>query len=99
MVGAIGGIKATINEMQEISDAVASTMDGQRGATEQIALNTQQVANATTEVRANVGGVSESVTTTGDAAVKVVEAAADLTEQARTLRSDIDRFLSQIRTA
>jgi len=37
VVGAIGGIKATINEMQEISDAVASTMDGQRSATEQVA--------------------------------------------------------------
>ena len=59
----------------------------------------QQVADATTEVRANVGGVSESVTTTGDAAINVVEAAADLTEQARTLRSDIDRFLSEIRAA
>ena len=99
VVGAIGGIKATITEMQEISDAVASTMEGQRSATEQIAINTQEVASATTQVRANVGGVSESVATTGDAALKVVEAAADLTRQAQTLRSDVDRFLNEIRAA
>ena len=42
VVGAIGGIKATITEMQEISDAVASLMEGQRSATEQIAVNTQE---------------------------------------------------------
>jgi methyl-accepting chemotaxis protein len=99
VVGAIGGIKATITEMQEISDAVAATMDGQLGATAQIALNTQQVANATEDVRANVSGVSQSVGTTGDAATQVVRAAADLTEQANTLRSDIDRFLNEIRAA
>jgi hypothetical protein len=43
--------------------------------------------------------VSESVATTGEAAVKVVEAAADLTRQAQTLRSDVDRFLNEIRAA
>ena len=96
---AIGGIKATIAEMQEISDAVASTMEGQRSATEQIAVNTQEVASATTQVRANVGGVSESVATTGDAALKKGGPADDLTRQAQTLRSDVDRFPNEIRAA
>ena len=39
--------------------------------------------------------MSESVATTGDAALKIVEAAADLTRKAQTLRSDVDRFLER----
>jgi methyl-accepting chemotaxis protein len=99
VVGAISGIKATIKEMQEISDVVATTMDGQRAATQQIAANTHEVASATAEVRTNVGSVSASVATTGNAAVQVVEAASDLTRQAKTLRSEVDSFLSEIRAA
>jgi len=99
VVGAISGIKATIDEMQEISNAVAATIDSQGAATQQIANNTHEVANATAEVRANVGGVSDSVGRTGEAAERVVDAAVELNRQAETLRSEVDGFLNNIRAA
>jgi hypothetical protein len=37
--------------------------------------------------------------TTGDAATKVVQAAVDLSEQARMLRFNVDRLLNEIRAA
>jgi methyl-accepting chemotaxis protein len=98
-VGAIQGVRATIGEMREISTFVATTMESQKRAAQEIAGNTSQVANATAEVTANAEGVSRSMESTGSAAAQAVEAAVDLNQQAEALRTEVSRFLSNIRAA
>jgi methyl-accepting chemotaxis protein len=99
VVDAIKAIRTTIDEMREISNFVATTMDNQGAATRDIALNTQQVASGTAEVTANTEAVSESMQATGSAATQVVSAAVELNRQADALRGEIGRFLQDIRAA
>jgi methyl-accepting chemotaxis protein len=74
-------------------------MESQSMATSEIAANTSQVASATAEVTANARGVSSSMESTGSAANQVVEAAIDLNRQAEALRTEVGRFLDNIRAA
>jgi methyl-accepting chemotaxis protein len=98
-VEAIKGVRNTIGEMREISTFVATTMENQKVAAEEIAGNTNQVATATADVTANAEGVSRSMEATGSAATQVVAAAVDLNQQAEALRTEVGRFLSDIRAA
>jgi methyl-accepting chemotaxis protein len=98
-VDAIQGVRATIGEMREISNFVATTMENQSMAASEIAANTGQVANATADVTANAEGVSSSMESTGSAATQAVKAAIDLNRQAEALRAEIARFLGDIRAA
>ncbi len=98
-VEAIKGVRNTIGEMREISTFVATTMEGQKIAAQEIAGNTNQVANATADVTANAEGVSRSMEATGSAAAQAVEAAVDLNQQAEALRAEVSRFLGDIRAA
>ncbi len=99
VVDAIKEIRTTIDEMREISNFVATTMDNQGAATRDIALNTQQVASGTAEMTANTEAVKESMLATGSAADQVVDAAIELKQQAEALRTEIGRFLDDIRAA
>ncbi len=98
-VQAIQGVRGTIGEMREISNFVATTMENQSTATNEIAANTSLVANATAKVTANAESVSASMETTGSAANQVVEAAIGLNRQAEALRMEIGTFLDNIRAA
>jgi methyl-accepting chemotaxis protein len=98
-VQAIQGVRGTIGEMREISNFVATTMENQSTATNEIAANTSLVASATAQVTANAESVSSSMESTGSAANQVVEAAIDLNRQAESLRGEISRFLENIRAA
>jgi methyl-accepting chemotaxis protein len=98
-VQAIQGVRGTIGEMREISHFVATTMENQSTATNEIAANTQLVAGATAQVTANAESVSSSMESTGSAANQVVEAAVDLNRQAEALRREIGSFLENIRVA
>jgi methyl-accepting chemotaxis protein len=98
-VQAIQGVRGTIGEMREISHFVATTMESQSIATNEIAANTGLVASATAQVTANAASVSSSMESTGSAANQVVEAAIDLNRQAEALRTEISGFLENIRAA
>jgi methyl-accepting chemotaxis protein len=98
-VEAIKGVRNTIGEMREISTFVATTMESQKIAAHEIAGNTSQVASATADVTANAEGLSRSIEATGSAASQVVVAAIDLNRQAEALRSEVGRFLDDIRAA
>jgi methyl-accepting chemotaxis protein len=98
-VQAIQGVRGTIGEMREISNFVATTMESQSIATNEIAANTGLVASATAQVTANAESVSSSMESTGSAANQVVEAAIDLNRQAESLRAEVSGFLDNIRAA
>jgi methyl-accepting chemotaxis protein len=98
-VKAIKGIGETIGEMSRISSAIASAVEEQSAATQEIARNVQQAAVGAQEVSANIGGVTEASRVTGSAANDVLGAADKLAKQSGDLRSQVQTFISGVRSA
>ena len=98
-VSAIRAIGATIGEINEVTSAIAAAVEQQGAATREIARNIQHAAGGTSEVSSNIVGVSEASSEAGSAAGDVLGASASLRQEAETLRSEIDHFLSDIRAA
>jgi methyl-accepting chemotaxis protein len=98
-VAAIKRIGGTIGEMNKIATTIASAVEEQGAATQEIARNVQEASKGTTEVSSNIAGVSQAAGQTGAAATQVLGAAGDLSTQAETLRNEVDRFLVSIRAA
>ncbi len=98
-VSAIEGIGSTIGEINSITDTIATAVSEQGSATQEIAENTQQAATGTQTVSGTISNVTEAASQTGAAAKQVLTSASELSEQADTLRTQVDEFLSQMRTA
>ncbi|MBV8538536.1 MAG: MCP four helix bundle domain-containing protein [Alphaproteobacteria bacterium] len=98
-VTAIEEITTTIRQVNEISTSIASAVEEQGAATQEIARNVQQAAVGTGEVSSNVAGVQQSVSRTGQAASEVLGASGELSKQAEHLRGEVDSFLAKIRAA
>ncbi|HZB91147.1 MAG TPA: methyl-accepting chemotaxis protein [Stellaceae bacterium] len=98
-VRAIQGIGGTIGHINEISTTIASAVEEQGAATQEIARNTQQAAKGTEQVSSNIAGVNRAAGETGAAASQVLASAEQLGRQSETLRADVNRFLEKIRAA
>jgi methyl-accepting chemotaxis protein len=98
-VEAINGISAVINQVREISSGIATAVEEQGGATREIARSAEQAANGTSEVSRNIGGVTKAAETTRDSAGNVLTAAGALAHDSETLREEVTRFLSDVRSA
>jgi methyl-accepting chemotaxis protein len=96
---AIGDITKTIGRVSEISTAIASAVEEQGAATQEISRNVQQAAQGTQEVAANIGGVTQAAQQTGHAAGEVLDAAQELGKNGETLRAQVEEFLRTVRAA
>ncbi len=96
---AIAVIRQTIGEISESVSSVASAVQQQSSATQNISQNTQEAASSTREVSTNIAAVQTANDETSDAANAVVSAAGDLSTEADKLRSEVNRFLEQVRAA
>ena len=85
--------------MSEIASTIASAVEQQGAATQDIARNIQSVAAGSSEVSAHIGGVSAAAEATGMAAGEVLSNARALDDQSMMLQSAVDGFLSKIRAA
>ncbi|MGX1309770.1 methyl-accepting chemotaxis protein [Amorphus suaedae] len=99
VVKAIEGISGTIRRVDEISSAIASSVEEQGAATGEIAQNVQQAAQGTQEVSTNIVSVSSAANDTGRVSSEIVHAAADLSNQAQSLRMQVDAFIARVRAA
>ena len=98
-VDAIKRIGGTIGEVSAVATSIASAVEEQGAATQEIARNIQQAAAGTGQVSANIGGVASAAGETGAAASQVLAVAGELGRRAATLRSEVDHFLTNIRSA
>jgi methyl-accepting chemotaxis protein len=98
-VGAIQAIGKTIGKISEISTAVASSVEEQRAATQEIARNVQEAAKGTQEVSSNINGVSQAAASTGAAATQLRGTADELSQQSTVLRQQVQTFLDKARAA
>ncbi len=98
-VSAIDHIRGTISEISQIATTIASAIEEQGAATQEIARNVQQAAQGTHEVASNITGVTRAASETGAGSSQVLGAANELSKQSETLRAEVDRFLADVRAA
>lgn len=98
-VEAIGAIRSTIDEMNEVSVTINAAVEEQSAATQEISRNTQEAATGTQDVSRNIVQVLEGANETGSASGNVVDAAGELGKQAENLRTQVEGFLQSIRAA
>lgn len=98
-VTAIARISEYIRQMTEISAGVASAVEEQDAATQEIGRNAEQAAQGAQDVTMNITGVSEAAGTVGDAATQVLEASTDLSTQSEDLDGVVKRFLADVKAA
>jgi methyl-accepting chemotaxis protein len=98
-VQAIKKIASTIEQLSEVANDVAVGMRQQDAVTQEIARNAGAAARGTRDVAENITQVSNSAVKTGQVASTVLTAAAELADQSRLLRQEVERYLAQLRVA
>jgi methyl-accepting chemotaxis protein len=98
-VAAIDRINKVIQQMNEISLAIASAVEEQGAATQEIARNVAQAADGTQLVSSNILSVTQASAETGTAAGQVQASSAEVAQQAEGLKHQVDAFLQQVRAA
>ncbi|HEY4164554.1 MAG TPA: methyl-accepting chemotaxis protein [Dongiaceae bacterium] len=98
-VQAIGDIAKTVSRVSEISTAIASAVEEQGAATQEISRNVQQAAQGTQEVSSNITGVTDAAQQTGAAASEVLGSAGKLSQNGALLKSQVEEFLRAVRVA
>jgi methyl-accepting chemotaxis protein len=99
VVRAIEHITTTIAAINDAATTIASAVEEQGAATQEIARNVHEAAQGTGQVSSNITGVNRAAGETGTAAGQVLTSADVLGKQAKTLRDEIDAFLAHIRAA
>lgn len=95
----MGEVSKIIRHVDETSASIAAAMEQQGATTQEIARNVQEAAAGTEEVSRNIIGVSQASQEAGAASGQVMSAAEDLFNQSEKLKSEVDRFVSEIRVA
>jgi methyl-accepting chemotaxis protein len=98
-VGAIKEIGDTIGRMSEIASTIASAVEEQGAATQEISRNVQQAAQGTTQVSANITDVQRGASETGSASSQVLSAAQSLSRDSNRLKTEVGKFLNTVRAA
>ncbi len=94
----ITDIGNVIKQVDETSTAIATSMAEQGSATEEIARNVQEAAAGTEEVTRNISGVNQASQEAGVASSQVMSAASELSKQSQMLKTEVNKFITHIRT-
>jgi methyl-accepting chemotaxis protein len=98
-VEAIRGIGGTIGEISQISGSISAAVEEQSGATRDIAENVEQANAGASGASQTVRAVSDTAIANGASAEEMRTATAELAALAENLRTDVARFLEQLRAA
>jgi methyl-accepting chemotaxis protein len=98
-VGAIKEIGDTIGRMSEIASTIASAVEEQGAATQEISRNVHQAAQGTMQVSSNIADVQRGASETGSASSQVLSAAQSLSSDSTRLKVEVSRFLGAVRAA
>jgi len=96
-VSALRSIGEQIKSLETTAISIASAVDQQSVAGQDLARSIDLAARSSDEVAANIFQVREASSTTGAAASQVLTSATELEGQAATLRSKVGAFLAEIR--
>jgi methyl-accepting chemotaxis protein len=98
-VGAIKEIGNTIGRMSEIAAMIASAVEEQGAATQEISRNVQQAAQGTMQVSSNIVDVQRGASETGAASSQVLTAAQSLSRDSNRLKLEVGKFIDTVRAA
>ena len=98
-VGAIKEIGETIGQISRIASTIATAVEQQGAATQEIARNVQNVAHGTQEVAASITEVNRGAGETGAASAEVLNSAQTLSVESTRLREELNRFMANVRAA
>lgn len=98
-VNAIRDISGTIEKLSEISSTIAAAVEEQGAATQEISRNVQQTAHGTQRVSSNITDVQRGATETGSASSQVLAAAQTLSIDSGRLKTEVSKFLANVRAA
>jgi len=96
-VQALRSIASQVNELETTAVSIASAVDQQSVAGQDLARSIDLAARSTDRVSSHVEDVRELSLSTGAAASQVLSSATDLEEQASTLSSQVQSFLDRVR--
>lgn len=98
-VDAIGRITATTDQINSITASVAASVEEQGAATQEISRSAQEAASNVQETVETIRRVSEQAEETGRSVQSVSSAAGQLETQLGSLKSQVETFISRIRSA
>lgn len=98
-VTAIQGIGRTITRINEISTTIASAVEEQTAATNEIARSIEQAASGTQTVSSNILGVTQASSKTSQMAGQVQDAGNQLADEGEKLRAEVESFINKVRSA
>ena len=96
-VSAFTNVSKTINEIGEITSAVAAATEQQNAATNEIARNIEEAHVGTQQVASNVSDVRANAQKTGEAANFVMASAERMNGDAMTLHREVTDFILSLR--
>ncbi len=96
VIESIGGI---IERMRAVSGTIATAVEQQRAATEEISRNASSVSEDTTTAARSVVSLTQASAASYGSAFQVLWAAKDLREPAQALRAEVDALLNGVRSA
>jgi methyl-accepting chemotaxis protein len=98
-IAAIKGIAATIYRISEITSALSAAIEEQTVATRNIAQNSFEAEDRTSQVLANITQVDKDASQTGAASARVLASARSLAGNSNDLKAKVDKFLATVRAA
>ena len=94
---AIDAISNTIAEISEIMSGIEVDTSQQRNATQDISRSVQDAARGTLDVSEHIVQITSTSSQTGRLASDARDAAVDLSQQAETLKREVDGFILSVR--
>ena len=91
-VTAIEEISAIINQINDISNSIASAVEEQTATTNEIGRNVTEAAQGVNDIARNIGGVATAARETTQGANNTKAAAAQLSQMAEELQTTMSRF-------
>lgn len=96
-VEAVERIISDVREIDHATSTVAGAVEEQNAATAEIGRNVSEASNGTQQVAQNIHDVQRNAEETGESAVALNQASAELAQIAETLQKEVQDFLSEIR--
>jgi len=91
-VAAIAQISSVINQINDISNTIASAVEEQTATTNEIGRNITEAATGSGEIAKNITGVAQAAQSTSTGAGNIQSASAELSKMAGTLQQLVAKF-------
>jgi len=91
-VNAIGTISGIINQINDISNTIATAVEEQSATTNEMSRNVTEAARGSTEITQNIAGVSQAAQGTSSSAHESMKAAQQLAQMSTQLRGLVEQF-------